>query len=215
MYARLLSALVAFHACLFSTLNADVRIAALHGNEIAPYTKEIVQICHQIYREAPYFYNGDDAGYEAYLEAYSTSKGAIICLVFDHEQVIGLAAGMPMLETREFYQQPFLDNNYDLDSFFYVGEFGLQPEYHGLGIEEMMYQTLVNFALKDGHAKDICLWGIVPTSPQVKGYVPNEDFWLKIGFKRHPELNFCLNWTNIGATEESSHPAVYWVKTKL
>ena len=85
----------------------------------------------KIYREYPYLYNGDDKDYEAYLETYANAKDAIICVAFDGSKVIGLAAAMPMSETRKIFQQPLLDHKFDLNSLFYLGEFGASTRIPG------------------------------------------------------------------------------------
>ena len=159
--------------------------------------------------EYPYLYNGDDAGYEEYLESYCKVKGAIVCLAFDTDKVIGLATGMPMQETREIYQQTFLKNGYDLESLYYLGEFGVQKEYQGRGVEEALYAEIA--AVAQDRSKKLCLWELSSDLP--RGYIPNSTFWEKIGFIHHPELYFTIVWTNIGDAIESEHLAEYWVVT--
>ena len=188
------------------------RLEILHGREITPYVKEIVQFINKIYREYPYFYNGNDAGYESYLESYPNLGDVIVCLAFVENEVIGIAAGLPMPK-RDVYQETLLEHGYNLNTLFYLGEFGLKPEYRGQGIELTMYQTIEDFARKSGPFKMICFWEIEGgLNSEQKGYFPGDNFWKQLGFVRHPELNFHIFWTNIGETTESPHKAVYWLK---
>lgn len=199
-------------ASSFLWSNEEIQIKTFRGEEITPYTKEFIQIVDQIYREYPYLYNGDDKEYEDYLASYSKTKEAMICFAFEGKEVIGIAAGMPMSMTRKSYQKPLLANSYKLDSLFYLGEFGLKPEYHGKGIEEKMYQEIENFALA-GQFKELFLFEVESSKPVAKkSYIPQNDFWKKNGFIRHPELNFVINWVNINEKFESPHLAIYWIK---
>jgi GNAT superfamily N-acetyltransferase len=187
-------------------------LEVLHGQEIAPCVKEIVQFVNKIYRNYPYLYNGDDAGYEAYLESFPNLDDVTVCLAFAGAEVVGIAVGLPMPE-RDVYQETLLEHGYDLKELFYLGEFGLKPEYQGQGIELTMYQNIEHAANKKGQFKKICFWEIEgPLGQATPSYFPRDDFWKQLGFIRHPELNFQIFWTNIGDTSESAHKAVYWMK---
>lgn len=189
-----------------------IKLQILKGHEIAPHVKEIVQFVNNIYRNPPYFYNGDDAGYEAYLESFPNLGDVIVCLALEDKKVIGIAVGLPMPK-REIYQEPLLKHGYDLNRLFYLGEFGLKPEYQGRGIEATMYQNIEDNAIGSSRYNKICFWEIESTSTQNNpSYFPSNDFWKQLGFIRHPELNFQIFWTNIGDTKDSAHKAVYWMK---
>lgn len=193
----------------------SIHVETFQGKDIAVHSQEIVNLCNQIYREYPYFYNGDDAEYTAYLKTYSQSENAVITLAFDGDIVVGLAAGIPMTDTREFYQQTLKDHRFDLLSIFYLGEFGLHPAYKDQGIEEAMYQTIEDFARHDGRFKAVYVWELdKPADSELKpaGFLPRDDFWENLGFKKHPRLEFEILWTNIGDDVESSHRAVYSIK---
>ena len=123
------------------------KLEVFHDHEIAPYVKEIVQFVNKIYRNYPYFYNGDDAGYEAYLESFPNLGDVTVCLAFEGEEVVGIAVGLPMPK-RHVYQETLLEHGYDLKELFYLGEFGLKPEYQGQDIELIMYQNIESVANK-------------------------------------------------------------------
>lgn len=196
-------------------LNAVIRVETFQGHQITPYIHKIVQLCDKMYREYPYFYNGDNEGYQSYLESYAQSKDAIISLAFEGEKAVGIAAGIPMSKTRNLYQQTLLEHGYNLHTLFYLGEFGLKAEYQGQGIEETLYRNIENYVNKDGHFSAICFWEIddsLNSRQKQLGYLLKDDFWKRLGFVRRPELNFLIFWTNINETQESAHSAVYWMK---
>lgn len=212
MNRSLFSALAAATVC-FGSLGAQVQINVLQGEMIAPYAQEIGQFCAQIYRAAPYYYNGDDTDYEAYLQSYAQEPDSIVCIASDEGQLVGLAAGMPMSKTRPIYQQPLQAAGLSLEALFYLGEFGLQPEYQGRGLEETMLQEVEQFATH-GYYQSLCVWELDGAQVDEKeSYVPTASFWSWCDFRLYPELNFNLNWTNIGDSAESPHTAYYWIKS--
>jgi GNAT superfamily N-acetyltransferase len=202
--------------CPLTTLFANtIKVETFHGKEISSHTQQIINLCNMIYREYPYLYNGDDADYTSYLESLSQLNDAIICLAFDDKKAVGLAIGIPMSETRDVYKPPLIKQGYDLNSVFYLGEFGLKPEYRGQGIEEAMYRKIEDFAKKSGKFNTLCLWEIDNSSnsqQQPLGYIPRDDFWKNLNFVRHQDLNFVLFWQNINDNHETPHLAVYSIK---
>jgi GNAT superfamily N-acetyltransferase len=203
--------------CSFLTLTAEdsIRIETFRGKEITPHIDEIVNLWSKIYRDYPYLYDGEDAIYKAHLSGYAKLNDSIICVVFDNKKAVGLAIGIPLTQTREIYQEVFLEKGYELQSIFYLSEFGLQPDYRGKGVEEKMYQKIEDFVLQNGKFKMICFWEINNSliSPQKRsGYVPKEKFWNQLDFTRHKELSFHVHWTNINAKEKTPHLATYWIK---
>ncbi len=189
-----------------------IHLQILKGHEIASHVKEIVQFVNKIYRNPPYFYNGDDAGYKAYLESFPNLGDVIVCLALENKEIIGIGVGLPM-PNRDSYLEPLLQHGYDLNHLFYLGEFGLMPEHQGKGIEATLYQKIEDHASSSGSTTKICFWEIESTTQNPSSYFPSDDFWKQLGFVRHPELNFQIFWTNIGATKESPHKAVYWMKS--
>lgn len=177
------------------------------SKEIIPHASKVIELCHMIYQEAPYHYRGDDVEYESYLKSYSQAKDAVTVLSFDQGRAIGLGIGIPMLETRELYKKPLLQAGYPLNDLFYIGEFGLQREYRNKGIEEEMLKKIETFA-KQHEYKTLCLWEIEDTSTSI----PKDDFWKRMGFVLHPELNFLIYWKDSGNTYETPHLAVYRIK---
>ena len=55
-------------------------------------------------------------------------------MAFDGDKVIGASAGMPLVESQEYYQAPFKTLGIDIRPFFYLSELILLKEYRGKGI---------------------------------------------------------------------------------
>ena len=197
------------------TAKDGIRIETYRASEIQPHIKDIVNICNHIYREYPYLYNGEHAGYQSYLESYSQRDHSIICCAYDGSKVIGFAAGIPMVETKDLYKETLLENGYRLENLFYLGEFGLEPQYRWQGIEEALYDKIESHARRKGF-ETICLWELddsAHTQYRPQEYIPKDELLNKLGFVSKPYLNFQIFWTNIDELQESAHLAVYWTKT--
>lgn len=193
----------------------EVQLKTVRGAEILPYSNDLVALCNTVYGEYPYFYDGQDAGYSEYLQTYADQDRGFVCLALDGEKVVGVATGMPLSESRATYQQPFIERGDDLSTIFYFGELVLLSDYRGQGLGERMSREVEQFAWA-GSFTTICLCQI-ETSPndvrQPSGYISPDRLWIKLGFIRHPELHFSIDWTNIGEKAESPHPMVFWLKS--
>src|ERR1700722_4345690 len=139
-----------------SSLVAELHVETFRGTEISAHIKEIRGLCDSIYCESPYLHNGQDHGYDSYLETYAKAKQSVACLAYDDKKIVGMAAGMAMSETKEVFRKPLEDHAHDLEGVFYLGEFGLRPEYQGKGVEEKMYSKIEACAKESGLYKMIC-----------------------------------------------------------
>jgi GNAT superfamily N-acetyltransferase len=199
----------------FGSLHAELRVETFKGKEISSHIKEIRALCDTIYCESPYLHNGQDQGYDTYLENYAKSNQSIACIAYDDKKVVGMAAGMPMTEAHDVFKKPLDDQAHDLDAIFYLGEFGLRPEYRGKGLEEKMFSKIEAYARENGQYKRICFCEIDDvTTPTQKppGTIMRDDFWKNHGFNKYSKVHFLVFWTNINETIESPHLAVFWTK---
>lgn len=181
----------------------NIKIEVFHGPEIAPYIKDIASLCNSIYRDAPYLYNGEDADYNTYVESYTESNDTIICLAFDQQEIIGLALGMPMEQSRDLYKPTLIEHGFDLQTMYYFGEFGLRNGYQNRGIEISLYAHMEKTIRESGAFDKIAIW-------EIEG--SKNKFLSEFGFLLHPELNFHISWTHIGDTQETEHLATYSIK---
>jgi GNAT superfamily N-acetyltransferase len=201
---------------LFSSLCAkELTYEIFHEEEIKPHLKKIKALCDKIYCESPFLHSGHDAGYEPYLNLYTKAKDSIICLAYDDKKVVGVAAGLPLSYADQVFKQPLKDHAHDIDSLYFLGEFGLHPDYQGKDYADKLFKQVESWAKEKGQYHMICFWEIEDiTTPTQKppGTVIHDDFWKKIGFTCYPKLNFLMFWTNVQETQESPHMAIYWTK---
>ena len=43
-------------------------------------------------------------------------------------------------------------------------------------------------------------------------YVPLDEFWMKRGYTRRPELRTSFSWQDLDETRETSKPMVFWTR---
>lgn len=197
---------LSFSPSIFSeTINYEV----LRGQEIESRMPEIIELCDTIYRQYPYLYNGDNEGYADYIKSYSNCPNSVVVLTFSNNQAIGIATGMPMEDTREYYLLPFRNHQIDISSFFYLGEFGFKPESHHSGIAFEMYQLFEETVKEQQKYSTIAFWEILNPMKCEELH----EAYRTAGFLYHPELNFELWWQNIGDSIESPHQCQYWLKS--
>lgn len=187
----------------------NIKYEILQGEKIQSRLSEIIILCDTIYRQYPYLYNGDDAGYTEYVRSYSASPNSVVILAFANDEAIGIAMGMPMKETREYYTAPFTAHYMDVNDIFYLGEFGIKPEHHQLGISFDMYRQFEEIVRATQKFSTIAFWEILNPMKCEELH----QAYRATGFSYHPELSFELWWQNIGETNESAHLAQYWIKS--
>jgi GNAT superfamily N-acetyltransferase len=187
-----------------------------HDPELKKYIPDLASLRIRVFRDFPYLYDGTIEYEEKYLKTYTDCAESVVVLVLDGGIVVGATTGLPMdAETPEF-QKPFVENGYDPSKIFYCAESVLLPEYRGRGIYPKF------FAERESHARSLSRFDTVafccvqrpenhPLRPA--DYVPLDRIWTKFGYVKHPELHTTYRWKDVGETEETEKPMVFWLKS--
>lgn len=197
----------------FTLLGAEIRYVEVENRAIAPYIRSIADLCNTVYAEFPYRYDGQDNDYNYYFDTYVNALHSFACIVLDGDKPIGVITAIPLADYRPNKIKTFADHGFDVHQFAYLRELVLLPEYRGQGIGKQLYLrvenwarvnkfTYIAFAQIDESKISVC----PPT-----GYSPLDGFWKKLGFIKHPELQFDAFYKCVGE-EEAIHPMYYWVK---
>lgn len=192
-----------------------LEIKHLSGREIAPYLADLARLRIEVFRDFPYLYDGTAEYEERYLQTYVDSPESILVLASDAGRVVGASTGLPMEHETDEFKQPFVEHGYDPARIFYCGESVLQKAYRGRGV----YQAF--FTGREGQARalgrfDYCAFCCVvrpeghPLRPA--DYAPLDPVWSKFGYRRHPELTTRYSWKDVGDSEETAKPMVFWLK---
>ena len=192
-----------------------IEIKHLSGREIEPYLADLARLRIEVFREFPYLYDGSPEYEERYLQPYVESPESILVLASDAGRVIGASTGLPMEHETDEFKQPFAQHGYDPARIFYCGESVLQKDYRGRGIYKQFFTGREGQALKLGRF-DWCSFCCVvrpadhPLRPA--DYAPLDPVWTRFGYVRHPELETHYAWKDVGETEETRKPMVFWLK---
>ena len=178
----------------------------LTGSEIKPYTKTISAYFNAIYREAPYFYDGTEDGWNRYVQSYADTEKAVVCMAQEGEAIVGIAMGTPLSEAREKYRMGFSNRPDDLNSLFYLGEFAIKAEFRGQGIGTKMYQVFEQAVREQTRLSGICLWQL-----ESEEVTPADMFWGKQNFERRPDIYFDEIWKDVSGTERVPHRMISWI----
>ncbi|WP_139558028.1 GNAT family N-acetyltransferase [Methylotetracoccus oryzae] len=196
-------------------MSGGIEIKHLSGRDIEPYLGDMARLRIEVFREFPYLYDGTLEYEERYLQTYVESPDSILVLAIDEGRVIGASTGLPMEHETEEFKQPFVQHGYDPARIFYCGESVLQRAYRGRGIYKQFFTGREGQARKLGRF-DYCSFCCVvrpadhPLRPA--DYAPLDPIWTKFGYVRHPELQTSYAWKDVGESEETDKPMVFWLK---
>jgi GNAT superfamily N-acetyltransferase len=199
----------------FTLCAGNIHIETFRETEINAHAQEICKICTIVYAEYPYLYDGNADEYNYYIETYGSKPDSIVALAYDGDQVVGLATGVPLAETRTHYQIPFHELGLNVDSYYYLGELILLPEYRYQGLGTQLYSIIENYARSTQSYSLItfCQVDDYESDPQRPAdYSSTDSFNEKLGFTKHPEIHFTATWTHVGETEPTDHIMRYWIK---
>ena len=197
----------------YSDVNFEITV--LRGNEILPFIPAIAQLRIDVFREYPYLYEGDLAYEERYLKMYSLSEHAMIVLAKEGDQVIGAITGVPIVESMDEIKELFLEKKLTTAGVYYLGEIVLLKPYRKKKIGFAMYEEFEKTVRKMGSYHQIALCEIDRSSTDPKRpreYTSLDDFWTKQGYVKHPSLITHFSYLEIGNSEETLHPMVFWTK---
>ena len=193
---------------------SELRVERFVGPAIGERLGEVAALRMEVFREWPYLYAGDEAYELGYLAAYARGDRNLVVLAFDGERVIGAATALPLTAHDEPVAPPLVAAGFDADAVCYFGESVLLGAYRGRGLGHRFFDEREAFAREQGFAwAAFCAVERADDDPRrPAGYQGHDRFWSKRGFVRCPDIVGRLAWPDVGETEESSKPMVYWVK---
>ncbi len=197
------------------TKHLNLHIAAVEGSAVAPFAAELAKISNIVFKEYPYFYGVEDDE-QFYLSHYCHSSEVKLCLAFDGSQVIGYAIGAPLPAFSPAFHKPFQERGLGIDSLFCIGEVGLLPEYRSRGMGKELLLKMEELVKKDGKYSQICLVHMDESlilDKQPIGYTSLTSLWSHLHYQSYPHLAVYLSWRDVGATDQSMHKLIYWIKT--
>lgn len=187
------------------------------GADIARAVPELADLRVAVFREFPYLYEGTPEYEAGYLRPLSASTGGLAVLVRHGGKAVGATTALPLRDETEEVRRPFEAAGRDVDEVLYLGESVLLPAYRGRGLGVRFFHE------REAHARALGLRVAAfcaverpadhPRRP--RAYTPNDEFWRRRGYRKHPELATAFSWRDLGETEETPKPMVFWLKELL
>lgn len=195
--------------------DAGLRLERLHGKDIARRLHELAELRMTVFREWPYLYEGDLDYERQYLQYYIDSPRAFALLVFDGGEAVGATTAMPLADEADIMKDPFRAAGFDVGRVFYNAESILLPAYRGRGL----YRTF--FDEREAHARSFgeydwithCAVQRPEDHPQRPADArPLDHVWRHFGYEPRPDLVATYPWRDVGHTEETEKPLMFWLK---
>lgn len=168
-----------------------------------------------VFREFPYLYQGSLAYERGYLREFASSPRSTLVIARDGERVVGAATAAPVLDREADSCGPALRTlGYDLANVYYFGESVLLPEFRGQGVGNAFFAEREAGARAFGFGvSSFCAVDRPRNHPaRPANYTPHDAFWTRRGYLRRPEAVATFRWLDVGDTEETDKPMVFWTK---
>ncbi|KPK33924.1 MAG: acetyltransferase [Betaproteobacteria bacterium SG8_40] len=193
----------------------SIEIRRFCGNDAHPYIKDLARLRIEVFREFPYLYAGS-LGYESdYLRTYLDVPDSVVVIALDGGRVVGVSTGLPLAAETDNVKQPFVDHHRDPEKVFYFGESVLQKPYRGKGLGVRFFEE------REAHARMHDRFGFTAFCAvhrdaghhrRPADYVPLDDFWIKRGYRKHPELSTAFSWQDLDEVSASPKLMIFWLK---
>lgn len=181
------------------------------------YLNRLAELRMTVFREFPYLYDGDVSYESSYLKRYVESPNAVCVIARDREsgEIIGASTGNYLPDDMEEAKSVFTGAGHDASEYYYFGESILLPKWRGQGIGKRFFAERERAARKLPQVKYLTFCGVdrSKTHPEEpEDYRSPKQLWKSQGFVEHPELVAHFSWKDLGASEETAKPMIFWVK---
>lgn len=194
---------------------SHIKIRSVTGVGIKTHIPSIAGIRTEVLKEYPYQYETTLEQETLYLNQLLVCQDAIAVLVFDGNTLVGASIGLPLEDSPEEFQTPFLAHHLNPSGYFLFGDSTLLSAYRGRGIGHHF------FDLREAHAKHLkryhhsCFCTILPQKNdpnQPKDYISLEGFWKKRGYVIHPELQAYVLRKQLDQEGKTLKTLTFWTK---
>ncbi|MFM7181363.1 MAG: GNAT family N-acetyltransferase [Verrucomicrobiales bacterium] len=196
-------------------MNEPIEITVARGAEVLARMDALAELRVRVFREWPYLYDGDTAYEHDYLSTYAKCPEAIVVVASTGGRVIGASTALPLKKEPDTVRAPFALAGLPVESYFYFGESVLLPEFRGRGIGGRFMEERLREASDTGYTwATFCAVERDPADPRrPHGFLDLHPFWASRGFERRADLATEFHWKEIGETESTAKPMVFWVKS--
>lgn len=194
--------------------SGGLRVLHFAGAAMRARLDDLAALRIAVFRAWPYLYEGSLDYERGYLARYDAARSGTLIAAFDGDRIVGAATALALREEFDYVQAPFVAAGLPLGDIFYFGESVLLPEYRGRGIGVEFFRQ--REAAARAFDYPVCCFCAVqrpddhPMRP--KDYLPLDAFWTRRGYRKRPDLVSTFSWRDIGDTQETAKPMVYWLR---
>ncbi len=193
----------------------DVELRSLFGRAAEPVLGDVARLRIEVFREFPYLYDGTAEYEERYLRDYTRSEEALVVVARHAGVVIGVSTAMPLAMHSDDVLPPLRDAGFDPERVYYFGESVLHRDFRGRGLGHAFFDHREAAARRLGRFTHTAFCAVVrpedhPNRPE--GYRPNDAFWRARGYEKRDDIVATFRWKELGETEETPKPMVFWVR---
>lgn len=191
-----------------------IAIDAFSGEAALPFLGDLATLRIEVFREFPYLYEGTLDYEQRYLRSYAACERGVIVVARDGERVVGASTAMPLSEHGEEAAPALAKAGIDPERVYYFGESVLRASYRGRRIGHAFFDHREVAAQRFGFRIAAFCAVMRPEDHPLRpaGYVPHDAFWTKRGYVKRPDVVASFAWRDLGDTEETHKPMVFWVK---
>lgn len=197
------------------SLTKDLLFKTYIGQQINDVIEPLAKLRMVVFRDFPYLYEGSLTYEQEYLSTYANAEKSFLHAVFYNQRMIGATTAIPLIDESAEVKLPFKQAGFDMNSLFYFGESILLKEFRGLGVGHRFFDERENYARSSGQYTHSCFCSVDRGSghaAEPADYRPNDIFWTKRGYRKESSLKSYFEWPDIGATEQTFKPMIYWIK---
>lgn len=192
----------------------DVQL--VRGSEVERYLDDLARLRIEVFREFPYLYEGSLEYERSYLRSYLQAERTALVVARAGDQVVGVATALPLLAHADAEQlAPALAaSGFASEQTYYFGESVLLRAYRGRGIGHAFFDARERAARDHGFALAAFCAVERPDDHPLRpaDYVPHDAFWTRRGYVRRADLVARFSWRDLGASDDTDKPMVFWLK---
>jgi GNAT superfamily N-acetyltransferase len=191
-------------------------VLRVSGHAVTPYIEALAELRMRVFREFPYLYDGAIDYEMDYLESYTKSEQCVVVVAKNINGIIGASTGMPLAGADQAFKRPFEISGHNVGEVFYFGESVLEQSERGMGIGHQFFDERETHARALGFkVAAFCAVARADDHPlRPSGYRALDDFWIKLGFVKRPDLIAELAWPQIDNQGlDVTNRLVFWLKS--
>lgn len=192
----------------------NLHLESLHGTGIERHLDALAALRIRVFHDWPYLYEGSLDYERKYLRTYIDCPESLAVIAYDGDDAVGATTSLPLASAEAEMCAPFEHNGWDIASVHYFGESVVLKSHRGYGLGVQFFQLREAQARTLGQT--VCGFCSVERPADHPGkpadYVPNDRFWGRRGYTRHPELATDFAWLDIGETRPTSKRMVFWMR---